>query len=438
MASLVYRSSSKSRELRFFWPKNHKRVLMLGKCPLKAGRTMKVRIEELIYHKKTATTLNPELSGWVSGLDGEVREKLVEFGLLEPQGKVMEYTIPEWIDKFIKDRGGNKKEGTRENYRQTKRCLVEYFGETRTIGSITEYDAESFKTWLATSGGKARKAGTGRDKKRADAKNGAVSKEEPQRKGLADNTVRRRIGRSKQFFGAAVRAKLIPENPFEQLASTTYGSAESRQHFVSREDTEKCIEAAPGGDWQTIIALARYGGLRCPSDLIHLRWENVDLPAGRMTIHSPKTEHHRTGGVRQCPIFPELRPYLEAAWDALPEDGASEYVITNSRYRNKDANLGTTFAKIIKRAGLVPWPKLFQNLRASRETELLALYPIKDVVSWIGNSKAVAMKHYAMKMPDSFSRAIEQGANVPSWDRINTTSGQNQHQQATAGDPKEA
>ena len=33
-----------------------------------------------------------------------------------------------------------------------------------------------------------------------------------------------------------------------------------------------------------------------------------------------------------------------------------------------------------------------QNLRASRETELMAKYPAKDATAWIGNSVAVANK----------------------------------------------
>jgi hypothetical protein len=31
--------------------------------------------------------------------------------------------------------------------------------------------------------------------------------------------------------------------------------------------------------------------------------------------------------------------------------------------------------RIIKRAGLKPWPKLFQNLRSTRETELAEDFP---------------------------------------------------------------
>ncbi len=75
------------------------------------------------------------------------------------------------------------------------------------------------------------------------------------------------------------------------------------------------------------------------------------------------------------------------------------------RYK-PDANPCTTLKKIIEKVGLKPWPKLLQNPRATRETELLAKYPAKDVTSWLGNSPAIAHKHYAMATDEAFSRAI--------------------------------
>ena len=39
--------------------------------------------------------------------------------------------------------------------------------------------------------------------------------------------------------------------------------------------------------------------------------------------------------------------------------------------RDSAVNLRTQFCRIIRRAGFAPWPKLWHNLRASRESELL-------------------------------------------------------------------
>ena len=108
------------------------------------------------------------------------------------------------------------------------------------------------------------------------------------------------------------------------------------------------------------------------------------------------------------PIFPELRPYLEAA-KAEAKRGA-EFVLTirsveRSRQNGKPANLGTRMAKIIRRAGLEPWPKLFHNLRATRQTELAAAHPEHVVCEWIGNSQAVAREHYLRVTDADFAKA---------------------------------
>ncbi len=72
-------------------------------------------------------------------------------------------------------------------------------------------------------------------------------------------------------------------------------------------------------------------------------------------------------------------------------------------------SLTTRGAAVVKQAGYKPWPKLFQNMRSTLETELIGKYPIGDVVSWIGNSKPVAMKHYVQVQSLSFDKAIKEG-----------------------------
>ena len=71
--------------------------------------------------------------------------------------------------------------------------------------------------------------------------------------------------------------------------------------------------------------------------------------------------------------------------------------VDGSTSEGKWSNLGVHMARIIKRAGLETWPKLFQNLRSTRETELFKMTGgnVKAVCSWIGNSPQVAMTHYA-------------------------------------------
>ena len=105
------------------------------------------------------------------------------------------------------------------------------------------------------------------------------------------------------------------------------------------------------------------------------------------------------------PIFLELRPYLDAAWHAS-DPGKAVPMIT--RYRDAKQNLRTHFERIIQKAGLKAWPKLFQNLRSSRETELAEKFPIQVVVAWLGNSEPVAKKHYLQVTEDHFARALNE------------------------------
>ncbi len=75
-----------------------------------------------------------------------------------------------------------------------------------------------------------------------------------------------------------------------------------------------------------------------------------------------------------------------------------------------EANLRTQLHRIIKRAGLKPWPKCFQNCWSTRETELAEKYPLHVVCSWLGNSQAVAAKHYLQVTDKHFQQASEGGA----------------------------
>ena len=68
-------------------------------------------------------------------------------------------------------------------------------------------------------------------------------------------------------------------------------------------------------------------------------------------------------------------------------------------------NLRKGLFSIIKKAGISPWPKLFQNLRASRETELCQKHPLHVVAAWIGNTPTVAIGHYLQVIDSDWERA---------------------------------
>ena len=99
----------------------------------------------------------------------------------------------------------------------------------------------------------------------------------------------------------------------------------------------------------------------------------------------------------------------------MAPDGA-EYVVagnhresanTPSGWRN--CNLRTHFERLVKRAGLQPWPRLFHTLRAPRETELAKEYPLHVVTKWLGNTPRIAMIHYLQVTDSDFEKAAGGG-----------------------------
>jgi len=386
MASIA-REKNGTRRILFVAPDGSRKTIRLGKVSQRAAEGIKYRVEQLLAAKLTGHVIDADTARWVSELPEALATKLARVELIpgrEDQGMM---TLGEHLTNFF-SRRTDVKPNTLTHWRHTRRCLLAYFGADRPLTSITAGEARDWERWLKT--GKAREHRYG----------GRESDE-----GLAPNTVRKRISNAKQFFQDGVLRELLVKNPFEG-PNGTVGSNRDRDFFVTRDMAAKVLDACPDAQWRLIFALSRFGGLRCPSELLAMTWADVNWAEGRMLVRSAKTEHHEGKGTRTVPIFPELRPYLEAAWDEA--EPGEEYVIV--RYRADNSNLRTQLERIIGKAGLAPWPKLFQNLRASRATELASEHPAHVAAAWLGHSTIVANKHYWQVTDDDFTKAIRAGA----------------------------
>jgi integrase len=148
-----------------------------------------------------------------------------------------------------------------------------------------------------------------------------------------------------------------------------------------------------------------------PSETLSLRWDDIDWEMNRMSIPEPTVEHHEGRGIRSCPIFPELRPILDEAFEIFGHK--SEYVVAAPQYRAaantamgwKNANLRSEMTRLLRRAGVSGWPRLFHSMRASRQTELQREFPLHVVCSWLGNSPRIAQQSYLLVTDDDFAKA---------------------------------
>jgi integrase len=366
----ITREPNGRRLIQFTAGDGKRKSIRLGKVSQRLAEEIKIKVEAINAAAISGHAIDDEAARWLARLDSVMADKLAAVGLI-PRKDVA--TLGPFISRYIEGRHGSKPR-TIALLREVEKKLNDYFGPGKPMRDITPGEADEWRLNLVKSG-------------------------------LGDNTIRRRCGIAKQFFNAATRRRLITENPFSELKSSVQANA-SRFYFVTLAEAKKVLDSCPDSEWRLIFALSRFGGLRCPSEHFALKWTDVDWDRGRITVHSPKTEHHPGKDSRTIPIFPELRPQLEEAFERAPEGAV--YVI--SRYRDTNKNLRTRFERIIRRAGLKPWPKLFVNLRSTRETELAESFPMHVVCEWIGNSQPVAMKHYLQVTDEHFARALDRAA----------------------------
>ncbi len=373
MASIGKDKGGKKRVL-FVAPDGKRKTVYLGKCSMRDAESFKTRIESLLSALIQGREPGRDDAEWVARISPQLRQRLAKVGLIQLPDVERIPSIGEWIEEYIKGRTDIKPR-TVANLEVSARSLFDFWGKD---GLITEFTAQD----------------------------GANLRIHMLGKGLAEATVRRRCKRCKQFFTAAIKKRLISENPFDDVP-TAGRVNKDRQEYVSTEKIETVLEACPNLRWRLIFALSRYGGLRIPSELKGLTFDDILWDKMKFIVHSPKTEHVEGKESRIVPLFPELVPYLREALEQAKPGQKQVVPITSKR----DCNLGTQGRRIIKRAGLEPWKKTFHNLRASRQTDLVETYPDHVVAAWLGNSVEIAKKHYLQVTEEHFERAVKAAQN---------------------------
>jgi len=360
----ITREANGRRLIQFVAGDGKRKSIRLGKVSQRIAEEIRVKVEQLNTALIARCSVDNETARWVNELGDALAHKLNSVGLIAERGTTK---LADFMGTYIRRRT-DAKPSTLRNLEAAKSRLVEFFGRDRNIRDVSPGDGDEFALWL--------------------------------RERYSNGTAGRTVRRAKQFFRAAVRRKIIEENPFGDVKAPSEAN-ESRKFFVTKENAQKALDACPDLEWRLIFALSRFGGLRCPSEHLALKWPDVDWAQNRFWVPSPKTEHHEGHEGRWVPIFAELRLHLEKAFDSA-KPGA---VFVIERYRDAGVNLRTHLLRIIKRAGLEPWPKLFHNLRASRETELAEQYPIHVVCKWLGHAAGIAQKHYLQVREEYFQQA---------------------------------
>jgi len=342
--------------------------IWLGRVPKKAATTFKVNVEALLAALRLGTAPAAELCAWLRDLPDATYEKLVDVGIAEPRVKARVVTLDELLKTYV-DRA-SVKASTRAAYNQTTGSLRKHLGVGTSLTSIGGAQADIWKKAIID-------------------------------EGLSPATVAKRVYVARAIFRKAVKWGLVAVSPFDDLPAGSQQNPD-RSFYVSEEVIGAVLERCPGVFWRLVIALGRYAGLRIPSEVASLTWEDIAWDTGRLTVRSPKTARHDGHAVRLVPICPELRAVLVEAYEQASE--GTNLILP--RALTGASNLRTTFKKIITRAGHTPWPRLFQNLRASCATDWVERYPAHVVAKWLGHSPMIAATHYLQTRERHFEDVV--------------------------------
>lgn len=329
-------------------------------------------IKKLVYYKQNPLEVpDKKMKGWLESANPIILAKLAEAGLIIiPKS----HTVGELWTAYLKE-VERIEDSTRDLYERSKGYFFLFFKEKEVLTDLEKVRLEEWKDFLLT------------------------------QKGLSESTVAGAIAKAKAVFNWAVKRKWLAASPFKDLACGEYENRKN-DRFVEMTHYYRLLDACDCQEWRTIISLARIGGLRAPSEVMRLRWEDINWEGNQFYVRplpsrNPKRKKGKEG--RWTPLFPELRDELEKLF--LSDESEGTYFVINRYPKRAKTNLGTQFDRIGKRAGLEKFPRPFDNMRASRSTEIDEQFGAYRESLWIGHSIKIARKHYIQIRERDYAKA---------------------------------
>ena len=333
-------------------------------------------VETLVYYRKNGTIVpDKSVVNRLADIPAELQAKLASVGLIRV---TTSKTCLELWDTFMKHKTNTVKPQSLNLYHLYQRIFFETFSPNEPLEKMTTDRLLEWKTALLTK--------------------------------YAVATVAGIMRMAKMVFGWAVDQDWLTKSPMKKIPNGSFVNR-AKDRIISMEEYAKLLAACPNQEWRTIVALARIGGVRCPSEIRQLRWSDIRWAENRFLVHSPKTERHEGLRERLVPLFPELRVELERHF-SLVETKESEFVVEH--YQNTAWNMHDTFQTIVRRAGMETIVRPFDNMRMSRSNEVCERFGTAKENLWIGHSEAVRRKHYKGELSDeAFAEAAEADLKSP-------------------------
>jgi integrase len=357
------------------------RLLSLGIHGRREAEELRRTLHALVAMRCAAVPLDDAIQAQIGSFSPRLRSFLEDTEFLPRT--VRQPTLHEYMATFTKRKAVAVKVSTMRVFGRTIQRGMEFFTPEETLATVTADRAVEFRKWLSQTSGRRRRP-------------------------LAEATIRKTCAIMSEVFTAATREGLIRENPFlVARIKKCVQPNRSREYFVTREETARLLASCMDSEERLMVGLARFAGLRMPSEIVSLRWTDFDLGARTLIIRSPKTAHHSNGGIRKVPVFPIVFRLLQ---EKLADSPDSEYLLPALRLH---PSLSTRMRRVIRESGITDYPRAMHNLRLSCISEwvLADRRDLVTVAEWAGHSIQVMTAHYLKQInADSASKAALEAA----------------------------
>lgn len=208
-------------------------------------------------------------------------------------------------------------------------------------------------------------------------------------------------------LNAAVRAKVLPANPANDLPAMR---AEDTRRREFRPAELALLLPTLIGEWRAMVLLGLYTGQRI-NDLAGLRWRNVDLAARKIAFQAGKTH--------KLVSLPLLEPAAEAL-EALPSSENPDDPVMPGIYARPREKRSDDFRELLAAVGLAR--PLSEKAKIYRETAELGFHSLRHTATSmlksagvsdaiareiIGHSSPTISRHYTHFDMDTLRAAME-------------------------------
>ena len=269
-------------------------------------------------------------------------------------------TFEEFGKRYMEHAKANKRSWLRDE--QMLERLYSFFGKERQLTELAPVDIEAYKIH--------------------------------RRAKVCGATVNRELALLKRMLNLAIAWDLfLNANPVRKVKF--FREFNTGLRVLSAEEEKNLLENA-SPYLQDLIRFAVNTGLRV-GEIFSLRWSNVDLKKGLLTIFSPKTEK-----LREVPINSETRKVLEAWWLGKK----NEVVFYNPETGKPFVDLKTGFAIACKKAGIsgVTWHTMRHTFASRLVNRGVDIVTVKEL---LGHSSLSVTIRYAHTNFDTKRAAVE-------------------------------